>query len=337
MEAFEWFGGGVFSTLILVLYVATEYPEKFERFISIIMKILSYISKNAERKRITTYINSRIEMYRKNIERAVPGTLPRSFRVEFVDLDNPEIYLQGELLILKMRKHTNDSKNLALAATYYSSKGVLPYAKKYIHKNVFRSIEFNVAKGIVRSDEIATEIVRELYSDCLTDENIAHCIRLCEEISDCGYLTRILIPEYQRFNSYYPNEPKTGMSRESEEFFGKVYGVVSRKQGDDKISDFGSYQGRYIKAIIVPVVALERRSEGALPHFQYIENKVINGVEDVYVVAAGRGNLKFAKDLVFLLEKSSSLNLERIQSGEYQGIYRGRNERLLCTHLRKIQ
>lgn len=317
------FGGG--SSFAFLLYVFLKYPEKIERWASILLKFFAFISKKAEKKRITTFINSKVEMKRKEVERESGGCIPFGLRVEFVDdIEDHKLYRRENVLILKMKNHRNDSENLARATCYYISKALLPYSKQYLDPTLSKSIDYVVAKKFLERDHVAMDFLKKLYKDLMEQEIGKETIEKVERVEEEGFLTRICLREYQKFGEKFPKEPTDDDRKESKVLLNKLFKLVT-KDPEERVDL--SVDGEIIKIRIVPVSAPYKDIER---HYKFVEESLRLGYKNFYVVAAGR-NTKKAENLVSLLTQDRELKLVEEFKDIYEGTYRGQKMKLFCA------
>ncbi len=326
------FGGGALFVLILFIYLFIRYPEKLERFVSLIMKVFAYFSKKAEKIRITSYINSSVEKSRKHYENTIPGVMPFGFRVSFIDIENPEIYKKQNMLILKMKNHRNDSKNLAYATTYYISSGLLPYSRGYLKHSVCKSIDYVTIKNFIEHDKISLDWLKKIFEKELKQKDVKKHIKYAEEIDEQGFLTRIVFREFQKLSRLYPKEASDELLKETTTFFEKIYEIVSKKTGE-KIDPF--FYGKFIQMIVIPTVAKEKKGMGIDGHYKFVEHSIRQGYSHIYIIAAGGSNISDGKKLIELLRNDRLLNLNEEYTDIYEGVYKGDKNKILCSLLTK--
>lgn len=322
--------GSITLVFLVLMYLFIRYPENMERIASMLLKIAAYFSKKAEKKRITTYINSNIEIGRKDIEKTVSGVMPFGISVEFIDdIEDDSIMQRDGVLILKMKSHKNDSENLARAVAYYVTHGLLPYSKRYLDEGVSKTIDLIISKKLIGNDTVAINYIRNVFRDVLKKEDYLEIVEKMEKIDEEGFLERIILREYQKFSMLYPKEPSKKHKKESKDFANFVYNVVTKKP-KERINL--GFDGDIIKIRIVPLMSSENIDIDN--HYRFMQHAVKNGWKYFYIVAAGK-NVNVAKNFVDTLTRDITLRLEEIYRDTYEGKYRGRERRIFCSLLRR--
>ena len=334
MSAIDFISGGLISSLavlIIIFYMLFKYPEKVERWLSMFLKVFSYISKKVEKKRIETYINSNIEIGRKKLETEVPGSMPFGMRIEFINTEKDETYQKDGTLIIKMKNHKNDSENLAKAVMYYVSQGLLPYSKKYIDDKVSKGIDFVISKDMLKTDHIAVTHLQKMFNEFLSNDDSKEVVDKIETIHEEGFLTRICMREFQKFGQLFPREPEKDIKEESKNFLETIFKFVTKKR--DENVNLG-FKGHLIKLRIVPLIS--RHQYGIDNHYNFISHSIKDGWENFYIVAAGR-NIENGKKLVYLITNDVHLNLKEEFRDIYYAKYRGKEMKIFVSFLKKVE
>jgi small subunit ribosomal protein S1 len=318
LPAFASFGG--FAFIIVIIYLL--YPEKVERAKILIDKALAYVSEKHERRYISKSIEHNINSNIEKFDRESEGILPYKIRVEWVDVDSIESYLRENALIIKMKNHRNQSKNFALAVREYVPRALIPTARRYVHKELMKAIDYVVSKNILAVDPNALNYFIDVTAREV--DKIKEPVKEIEEINRRGHATRILLSEYKKLSYLYPSEPKPDIHEETKNFELKVYRLATKKP-EEKVDT--TYLGKYIKAAVVPIAKIETLEDfGLEAHMKFIREALEKGINTFYIVAAGEINTSFAKQL--LEETQERYKLRKIYEDEYRGIHRERKMKM---------
>jgi len=310
-----------------MLYVF--FPEKFEKIASHILKVLSWVSSGIGKRYVAADLQSRVNESARKLEKTTSNLLPYRLKIKWVNSKSIEGYLKDGQVIVMMRKYNNQSKNLAYATKKYVQMGLLPNARRYIEPILRTAIDDVFCKEIMKDNPDAVEIFSKEIIDPETKENpgLEQKIIMIDEINVRGYLTRILLREFQKLNIIYPKEPSQDIFEETVGTTEMLHRLVAKKP-QEKVNP--TYSGKYINLVIVPVAKEEVGD--IMPHKKFIANRIAQGASEFYIVAAGKLNISLAKYLIHKIIKE--LHLELKFEDEYSGFYRGQRMSLFCALLK---
>jgi len=318
--------GGI-AIFLLISYLL--FPERVEKLFIHLLKLLAYISEKHERKYIARHIEFSINNYGQKQSIGSENLFAYAIKVEWVNEENIESYLKNGVLIVKMKNHRNQSKNLAYAVKEFVPNSLIPKARRYVEKNLMNAIDFIISKDILTEDPRALSYFIEEYRlsvSTLPEDRIRHIdkyIRELEEIHSLGLLTGVLLSEYKKLVSLYPLEPQPEVYKETIKFKDSVYKLVSKERGVDVSLE---WPNNYVKAALVPIAKSSTvELYGIEPHLKFIQKLLSEGINTFYIVAAGRINISFAKWAKTRAVKE--FNLELLRETEYQTVFRGKKER----------
>jgi len=207
---------GTVSLTLFVIYFL--FPEKFERIIIMINKVLAYLSEKHERKYISRQIEYSIERKRRELDRSgVSNILPYGIKIEWTNVDDPDFSLKENMLIVKMKNHRNQSKNLAIATKIYVNNALIPKARRYVEPILMKSIDFIISKHILSWDTAAiTHFLKLEEVNIRKNPELKMTIEHLDKIDGVGYITRILLREYDKLSALFPREPEKKFLRKQQ-------------------------------------------------------------------------------------------------------------------------
>jgi len=307
-------GTGLFAFAFFLVWVF--YPEKVEKWVILFSKLVAYFSEKHERRYISKHIEYNVNSLREKLCKESSGILPYKIEVEWINLDEIESYLQGDnVLIVKMKNHRNQSKNLAIAVKEYVPNALIPTARMYVEPSLMKAIDYVVSKEFLKRDTSAFTYFSEVVK---VEPKVKEFVEKVDKINEQGFLTRVLLSEYKKLGLLYPREPTQEAYNETLDLESKVHALVIKKP-EEKVSP--KICGRFIKATLVPVAKEETVEKGGIePHLTFIKNANNEGIKTFYVVAAGKTNILLAKTVVNRIERET--NLKRVYEEEYTGIFR---------------
>jgi hypothetical protein len=234
---------------------------------------------------------------------------------------------QDNVLIVKMKNHRNQSKNLAIAVKEYVPYALIPMARRYVEPHLMKAIDYVVSKEFLAKDTSAlTYFINMNKLDLATKDHIVKVDKIHEQ----GFLTRILLSEYKKLGYLlYPKEPTSETFNETLELESKIYALVT-KRPEEKVSP--DVYGKFIKVTIVPIAKDETIEKwGIEPHLEFIKKSLEKGIRTFYVVAAGKINVSLAKNLVDIVERK--IGLKKVLCEEYDAIFREQKIRVFLGML----
>lgn len=307
---------GIGSVAVVFFLAWIFFPEKVEKWVILVSKLLAYFSEKHEKRYIAKHIEYNINSLRERFCKQSSDILPYKIEVEWIDTENIESYLKGDnILIVKMKNHRNQSKNLAIAVKEYVPNALIPTARKYVHPCLMKAIDYVVSKEFLAKD---TSAFTYFSNVTIVNSDVKDLIDKVDEINKQGFLTRILLSEYKKLAYLFPSEPTSETYNETLDLELKVYALVTKKP-EEKVSP--GVCGKFIKAVIVPIAKEETvESWGIEPHLNFIKNSILKGIKTYYIVAAGKSNIILAKTILNRVAKE--VGLKKVYEEEYTGIFR---------------
>lgn len=325
IKFFAGVGGLTLALLLLWIF----YPEKVEKWAILLHKLLAYVSDRHERQFIAKNIEHGVREWKEGLVKESKDILPYNIRIKWIDVDKVEHDLTEGTLIVKMRNHRNQSRNLALAAREYIPNALIPTAKRYVDPSIMNCVVYVVSKSLLSRNTSALSYFIEMAKDDIKHEQKT-VLEEIEQIDAMGYLTRVLLPQYAKLSVLHPADPTPEVRDETLGFERKVHQLVIKKPGEDVNPTFN---GLHIHAAIVPIARSEKLFlAGITAHLHFIKESIAKGIETFYIVSVS-GLKSYAKDVV---EKSlTNYGLRKVWEDEYFGTFRKRRQGLYCAMLSK--
>ena len=316
--------GGITSLLALV-GVYLVFPDKLEKVGSIVFKLLAYFNKRSEKIYIATNIQSSIDENRKKLG-AGGEVLSHGLQIKWTEEESAEVDLQENNVIVMMRPFQSQAKNYAHVVSLYVPKALLPRARRYVHPDVRKGIDYTISKNLLEKNPTALGYYQDRELETHTEE-VKEAIRMIEPIDAIGRLSRIIIQEYKTLHLKYPNEPDLELYNETMNLLRTLSDFESSLPGKEE-GTTGIFNEKQFKMCVVPIGKSHKlRLSGVEEHLDFIGKQMTNGVERFYIVSAG--NNPHAIQLVELACIQYSLN--KIFEEEYDGVFRGRPRRMYCS------
>jgi hypothetical protein len=154
IQILRLFSPGIIVSAIAYILVWIFYPEKIEKWGIMINKLAAYFSEKHERRYISKHIEYRINNLKEKFCKESEGIFPYKFKIEWIKVDQIESYLQerDNVLIVKMKNHRNQSKNLAIAVREYVPHALIPTARRYVEPHLMKAIDYVASKEFLAKD-----------------------------------------------------------------------------------------------------------------------------------------------------------------------------------------
>jgi len=313
-------------TVLAIFYLLIKYPEKVEKWISMVARAIGLLSDRAARVHMATNIQSTIDECRKKVN-VHEETLAYGVRIKWTNAEHVQTDLKENNVVVMMRPYSSQSRNLAHIVSIYVPRALLPKARAYVEPNLMFGIDHTVSKSILEGDTSALQYYTSELMDKIGNEVRSYVLKM-DEVHKQGGLTRIILPELQRLNILYPKEPDKKALIDSTKLAELVYEFATKEPRAD-VSPL--LRGAYIRMAIVQVAKPEkliyRKTE---PHLRFIEGELRRGINHFYIVSRGFFT-KYSKELVEDCQRK--LRLVKVHEEQYTGVFRGNLTELYCALL----
>ena len=299
------------------MYLLT-HPDDADKWRAIFNKLFANRSLKREKGYVAADIQYNVNSAIKNmndessISTEENDILPYGLRIQWTKETNPEAFMRENEMVVRMDYHANQDRNLVVATMIYLSKGLLPHSRRYINENILRSLDLTVGKKIVKENPVSLDYFFREVLDKEPKNIVEYCSHL-EEIDKAGLFTRILLREFRALGrKLYPREiTNQRIPRETKKFVEFLKNIAIKSRDEDVPLDFAGTKIRVGVCLVAKPYL--RQIE---PHCKRI-NKYIRDkdIEEIYVFAAGKENVKLAKDVVKFYKKHGLIR--RIKKQEY--------------------
>jgi hypothetical protein len=312
LQAFGTLGGTVIFTAFL-MYLFNNIPH-FQKISAYILRALSWVKK-AELA---------------SINREAQGAMPYPVKVEWVKEESPESFVDKykSEVVVRMRHHKYEPRNLAYATMESVSKGFLPTTRIYLNGKVNKSLDFTMTKKILtelKKTEALDYFLTEVVQPESDDTDIRTHLTTLEKLDEGGIFTRLLVRELvelgRRLYPRYDEEARLD-TQKLMQFLKKF---TERKKGEHNNLNFREKQ---IKIAIMLVAEREKfYVTGPEPYKLWAQSIAEKGYDTLYVLAGGV-MVGPAKIVIKELEKSRKLEL--VKSETYVGKHEGELKENIC-------
>jgi len=278
---FSFFGGvGVIGLLIFL------FPEKVQIWSSYGWKFLKVIFKGAEKKYIACDIQGHINDYNNIINKKVRAYEPVGVQIKWIEKANVESFFKDGVLLIRMRKSDDQSKNFVAATMVFLSQVMLRKGKRYISSTQKRSIDLFVAKRLFEEEkpEVLEYFVENfLVPNTNSSKQVADYFDKYSVIDKAGLFFPILIQELTFLGSKVFGQRKDSL------IISEVKGLIdflknySERELGAKIPN--CFNGRYCHFGVVIIARAVNVDSGKIALFVKYLSKIINvGIENIYMI-----------------------------------------------------
>lgn len=295
--------------IILVIVILTiKYTDKIQIWISIIERLFGKLSSKYQRKGISDEIEGKINSYARKINAQFEEVLPYGIKMEWVE-DNKEFdresFLKENQVIVKIKPHINQDRNLVITTLEYVSRGLIPEARNYVTRDLMKAVDYKMVHKILLSFK-ANSAIDHFFSKVLPQETndkkeIMEYLEKLHEIDDHGLFVPIFLVELIALGKRIPSNVESYRKRaivEVKNFLVFLYNQAKASPGEQAELCFTSKE---IKMGILLVARFETSLYGADPYLKRFGKNIREGCDRVYVISSGR-NVDFAKKIISAIE-----------------------------------
>lgn len=334
----SWSTTGV---LIFLLIYFLTHPEKVEKWESILARLFSFTGKKVKKKYISTDIQSKMNTYRKEINKECEGLVPFKTVIKFINpfsFEKERVEHKEDKVIVVLKDQKNQDENF-VRATMFSIKDILiPNSRRYIEPRLMNSIDLQFVKNLIlnqNKSKLNYFIDNHLSPRLDEDEKLKENINILEVLTERGVFTRILLKEIKDYGlKFYPESSTNEHFKEPASFFEKIKEFAYKKAGEDINPTF---RGSNIKISIVMIGRASKvfTKTGDLnldPYIQWVFKCEEEGISSIYILARGRTILA-AQNIAAILNQMPD-RFEMMNSSVYTSMIRN-NKILLKPNIKK--
>lgn len=277
-------GGSTAFAVFLVLLVST-IPQ--------LQKVASYFARAfsfwrvAELASVKFSVEGNLNSFREKIDDETKGAIPYPVRIEWVTTEDPTTFLdkfKGEIII-RMKHHSYEPRNLAYATMNYTSKGALPLARMYLDEKISKSVDLSLTKKMLvqQGHKKALDFfLMEIVPHHVADEDIRRYLTIMEKLDQAGLFTRVLLHELLELaRRLYPNvdEHAIGDTTKFVEYLNKI---VERKRGEKTEL---TYIGKRIHTGFVMVAQREKFYASGFEPWVFWSKERAKRCDSIYILA----------------------------------------------------
>lgn len=298
LDPLIWIPTGTAVFLLGVLGYVITHPEIVEKWKGILGSGFSWLSAAAERHAVAGTIVYEIDSFAKALNKLVPSSLPLGIKVKWVT-EKDEAFLEKDQVVVLMRHHQNNARNLATACYLFMSEGLLPSQRLLIDDETMEAVEMVVAEKalISRNRPDALRILDSEFVAAIvkTQPRVAILYRTVKGLEPNGMLTTVFLPEIAELAIRSGGTAPVGVKEEVRDFLSFLQMYVERTRGQNLPSNV--FEGRYLRVGIILVGAYQKvRREYVAPYVQAITFSISRLAHRDYLLAIGKTNVMVARE-----------------------------------------
>jgi len=319
IELLKYLSGPV-AIIITILILLIKYPEKVEKWISILLRFFHIITRKGGRAFTAFDIQGRINEFSKFLKNELPSFNQIGIRVHWItEKETPSEFISKNRLVIRMREHPNQNKNFVNASMIFISKALLTKVKKYLSKSQKESIDLFIAKKLFDKEKPA---VKDQFFDdyfsikALSSDRIMQLIEKYNIIDKVGLFYPVLIQELNFLGEkIFYKQKSFSIVEDVKAFINFLVNYANRDVGEEKIPK--NFEGVFCRCGIVIIARSSKVAVGdTKPFIHYIKKLLEHKLENIYLIGSA---YKINKDFIdqISLEVQKDLNLSKYFSKIY--------------------
>lgn len=324
--------------IILLIYFLT-HPDKVEKWESILARWFSFTGKKVKKIYISKDIQSKMNIYRKEINQECEGLIPVKTSIRFIkplSFERERIEHKEDKIIVILKDKKNQDENFVRASIFSIKDTLIPNSRRYIDPHLMNSIDLQFIKNLILNQDkskLNYFLDYHLSPKLEEDNELKDNINTLELLTERGVFTRILLKEMKDYGlRFYPKPSSKEYFKEPKLFFEKVKEFAHKKKGED-INP--TYNGSNIRVSIVLIgrhgTVFTKPGELNLdPYIQWVFKCEEEGIKSIYIMAID-STILAAQNIAAILDQMSD-RFEMVKNSVYSIKIRKNEHKAICIH-----
>jgi len=297
------------TSLLGVIIYLLKNPEKAEKWGALFARGFAGLSDASERRSVSGEIQSDINTFAKDVTGKVDASiLPYGIKIKWEKSDNVsyESFVSEGQVVVRMRNHRNQARNLALATVAYVQAGFLPDARPHFDQEVSNAMDTAMARKILL-DRRRSDALSIFNKEMLTEQTpmAARMSKIMQDLDAKGLFNEMLLREMadlgKRLTGIAPTEDSRKEIRDFVVFCEKL---TEKEPGEDVSPDF---KKKLLRVSIVLIAKSKTYAErGVMPHLNWVDKCLKEEMDSIYICATGP-HIRAARELDALLQSYQSV------------------------------
>jgi hypothetical protein len=315
---------------IYTFYLFSTVPQ-LQIVGSWIARAFSFLRKG-EIASVALAIEGQLNSIQGDLNKQSEGLMPFPAKVEWLERPNAESFCDtyDGKVIIRMKEHKHNPRNVAWATMDFVSKGMIPYSRLYLDASMSKAIDFTMVKKILSDNEGATDyFLREAVVPEMGSEEIKDSMSILENLDKRGIFTRIYLEEIKDLGlELYPNSDVTAVS-ETREFAENLNVYATRLPGEKSGEPYIRSNIKVGLVLIANPFKLE--FEGPAPYMAWAGKCAVNGAKAIYILSRKEKNIP-AAGLASKIADTFNFEIKKIDMFDEE-VNDKRKEEALCIKL----
>jgi len=315
---------------VLLLHLFISIPQ-YQKIASQIARGLSFW-KRGEIAAVELAIEGELNSIQEELNKESEGLAPFPAEVEWLG-EQGESFCDtfNGRVIVRMKEHKHNPRNIALATLDYITKGIIPYSRLYLDGEMSDAIDFAMGKKILSKNESALDyFYREVVVPRMDNDLLKETMRIMDNLEKRGIFTRVFLDEVKEVGlDLYPNEDEVARV-ETREFAESLNVYATRSPGKKEGEPY--IKSRIKVGLVLIADPTKLLTEGPTPYIGWAATCIANGAKTIYLLSRRGKNIP-AIDLAGKI--AQTLNLEIVKVNKFEEIVDNKVEKSLCIKLTK--
>lgn len=324
---------GSIGIIGFIAYVLRE-PDKSEKAICLISRLLKFISTKAERTYVKFSVQSTINGYINKVHKDVPGLSVTNIKLEWIDENmTAEQFINTDTLVLRMRKSRNPNRNIVNATVAFVSTAILIKAKYYLAKYQKTAVDLFTTSKILSGEkpEVLGEFVDCYLREAMDNKKVNNLYGYFEHIDKAGLFFPILINELNFLGEkvFANSVNKTAIYEEVNGLIGFLNNYSRRKLSEDIVCEYNGTHCHFAIRIVGKGYKIEKNGAKI-----YVNNiKKISNLSDTIYLIGNEKRKQFIDDVVS--ESLNQIDFVKYNSKTFEAVLKDsdENEHITPTYL----
>ncbi len=320
-------GSGVVGGAVIV-FIIFYFPEKSEKWGSILFRLIYAVAKRGQKKIVALDIQGKVNEYVKSLQKESSNLALKGVSIQWVpEGEVPTSFYMENRLVIRMRHHSDQDKNLVYAMMVFISRVLLSKAKRYLSPSQKESLDLYVGRKLLQKEQ--PQLIERFFEDyfsprALSSKKIMDLLENYGIIDKVGLFFPVLVQELTFLGE------KVFYKRKSENIVVEVTNFIDflkqyakRETGSDETPT--GFEGLYCRCGIVIVAKYVKRTIGdCTPYVNYVRELIRRRFENIYLIgSASAENQRFInlisdevqKDLGLVYYKSKNYEAKIMAGG----------------------
>jgi len=316
---------------ILLFSFFTSIPQ-FQKVASLIARGFSFWKKG-EIAAVTLAIEGELNSVREELNKESEGIAPFPAKVEWLGEQIAESFcdtFKGEVIV-RMKEHKYNARNVAWATLDYITKGMIPYSRLYLDGEMSKAVDFTMAKKILSNNESALDyFYREAVVPEMDKDLFRETMKILENLDRRGIFIRVFLEEAKEVGlDLYPN-PDEVARVETREFAENLNVYATRPPGEKTGEPY--IKSKIKVGLVLIADPTKLLLEGPTPYLIWVAKCIADGANTIYILSRREKNIR-AMDLADRMART--LNLKIANVNKFEEIVDDKVRKALCIKLTK--